>query len=193
MITVSRIGQKPVVIPAGVTVEINQDKIEVTGPKGSLEQKIRPEIQVAVSEGKVVVKRRLDNKLNRSLHGLTRSLIANMVQGVQNGFSKNLELVGTGYRVKMEGNKIILSVGFSHPVEFEPPAGIELAIEGNNFIKVSGIDKALVSQVAANIRAIRPPESYKGKGIRYQGETVKTKPGKASKVGAAAFAGGTER
>ena len=193
MVTVvSRIGQKPVVIPEGVTVAVSQNEVKVIGPKGSLEQKVRPEIKVTVSKRKVFVERQADDKVSRALHGLTRSLIANMIHGVQSGFSKALKLVGTGYRVKMEGSKIVLSVGFSHSVEFEPPVGVELAIEGDNFIKVSGINKALVGQVAANIRAIRPPEPYKGKGIRYQDETVKTKPGKASKVGAATFAGGSE-
>lgn len=190
----SLIGQQPVKIPQGVTVKINRDEVVVTGPKGSLKRKLRPEVKVSLDEknGELKVKRQVESKLAKSLHGLTRSLMANMVQGVHQGFEKKLELVGTGYRVKMEADKIILSVGFSHPVEFKTPAGIKLDIEGNNFIKVSGCDKALVGQVAASIRAIRPPEPYKGKGIRYQGEVVKTKPGKAGKVGAGGWGEGGE-
>jgi len=188
----SRIGRKPVLVPAEVEIKLTAGQIEVIGPKGRLCQNIRPEVKVTFEDGKLIVECRGDNKLSRSLHGLTRSLIANMVEGVQNGFEKKLKLVGTGYRVKMEGSGIVLSVGFSHPVEFNPPEGIKLAVEGNNLIEVSGVDKGLVGQTAANIRSIRPPEPYKGKGIRYQDEEVKTKPGKAGKAGAAGFTGGGE-
>lgn len=185
----SRIGQKPIEIPAGVTVELKLGQVKVTGPKGALVQKIQPQIKVEIGDGQVKVKRQADDKLSRSLHGLTRSLIANMVTGVQQGFSKVLAVVGTGYQAKLEGQKLILSLGFSHLVELEPPSGIKLEVEDNNLIKISGIDKALVGQVAAKIRAIRPPDPYKGKGIRYQDEEVKLKPGKAGKVGAAGFGG----
>jgi len=186
----SRIGQKPIIIPDGVTVKVQKGLVMVVGPKGSLKRTVRPEIQMTIQDNQVVVKRRAESKLSRSLHGLTRSLIANMIQGVQKEFEKKLELVGTGYRVKTEGDKTVFSLGFSHPVEFETPKGIKLTIEGNNIVNVSGIDKALVGQTAANIRALKPPEPYKGKGIRYQGEEVKIKPGKAGKVGAAGFGEG---
>ena len=185
----SRIGQKPIEIPAGVTVEVKPDEVKVVGPKGTLLQKLQPQIKVEVDQGQVKVKRQVDDKLGRSLHGLIRTLIANMIEGVQQGFSKILEVVGTGYRAKLEGQKLILSLGFSHLVELEPPPGIKFEIEANNLVKIRGIDKALVGQVAANIRAIRPPDPYKGKGIRYQDEEVKLKPGKAGKVGAAGFGG----
>lgn len=185
----SRIGQKPIEIPAEVTVEVKPDEVKVTGPKGTLVQKIQPQIKVEVEDGQVKVKRQADDKLSRSLHGLTRTLIANMVTGVRQGFSKVLEVVGTGYQAKLEGQKLVLSLGFSHLVELESPPGIKFEIEGNNLVKISGIDKALVGQVAAKIRAKRPPDSYKGKGIRYQDEEVKLKPGKAGKVGAGGFGG----
>ena len=188
--SMSRIGQKLILIPNEVTVKVNQNEVEIAGPKGSLKQEIRPEIKVVVNDGKIECQRRADDKLSRSLHGTIHSLIVNMIQGVKKGFSKTLELAGTGYRVKKEGSKIILSVGFSHPVEFKSPEGVQFEVEDNNIIKVSGIDKALVGQTAAEIRAIRPPEPYKGKGIRYQGEEVKTKPGKAGKVGTTGFGGG---
>ena len=183
----SRIGQKPIEIPAGVAVEVKPDEVKVIGPKGTLVQKFQPQIKVEIDQGQVKVKRQADDKLGRSLHGLTRSLIANMIEGVQQGFSKILEVVGTGFQAKLEGQKLILSLGFSHLVEREPPPGIKFEIEANNLVKISGIDKALVGQVAASIRAIRPPDPYKGKGIRYQDERVKLKPGKAGKVGAAGF------
>ena len=181
----SRIGRKPIFIPEGVTVTNRKGVVTVTGPQGQLEQAIRPEVIVSVEGNQVTVKRLADDKLSRSLHGSIRSLLANMVQGVKGGFSKTLELVGTGYRVNLEGETAVFSLGFSHPVQFVAPEGIKLTVEANNVVIVSGIDKVLVGQVAANIRALRPPEPYKGKGIRYQGEVVKTKPGKAGKVGAA--------
>lgn len=186
----SRIGQKPITIPDGVSITSQKGKVVVSGPKGKLEQVIRPEVTVTVKDNQVVVSRRGNDQLSRSLHGLTRSLLNNMIKGVTDGFEKKLELVGTGYRVSLEGDKAVFSLGFSHPVEFTPPAGIKLTVEGNNLVTVSGLDKALVGQTAANIRALRPPEPYKGKGVRYQGESVKTKPGKAGKVGAAGFGAG---
>lgn len=181
----SRIGQKPVVIPEGVTVKVTGNEVVVIGPLGNLKQLVRPEIKVKISENQVLVERQNDQRQSRALHGLTRSLISNMVEGVTNGFSKTLKLVGTGYRVKDAGEKINLSLGFSHPVVLEAIPGTKLEVQGENVIKISGLDKALVSQMAAKIRAIRPPEPYKGKGIRYQDEEVKIKPGKAGKVGAA--------
>jgi len=186
----SRIGKKPIQIPKGVTVEIKNGTVVVTGPKGSLTVNFRPEIEVLVENDQVLVKRRGENKLAKSLHGLTRTLITNVVEGVTNGFSKSLEAVGTGYRASLEGEILVLAVGFSHLVKVPPPPGIKFEVEENNKIKVSGIDKVLVSQVAAQIRKIRPPDPYKGKGIRYEGEEIKLKPGKAGKAGAAGAAGG---
>jgi len=188
----SRIGQKPIRIPEDVTVEVKADEVKVTGPKGSLVQKIKPQVRVEINQNQVKVKRLANDKLSRSLHGLTRSLIANMISGVQTEFSKTLEIVGTGYRAKLEGQKLILSLGFSHPVEWEPPTGVKVEIEDNNLIKIIGADKSLVGQAAADIRAFRPPDPYKGKGIRYQDEQIKLKPGKAGKAGAAGLAGGSE-
>jgi len=190
----SRIGKQPVPIPAGVTVEIKDGEVVVTGPKGKLTQSIRPEIEVNLKDNQLFVSRKSDSKLARSLHGLTRSLIANMVKGVTDGWSKTLKLVGTGYRVKLEpsaaGEKLVLSVGFSHPVEVQPVEGIKFEVQGNDTIVISGIDKALVGQVAAKIRKIRPPEPYKGKGIRYEDEKVRRKPGKAAKTGVPGAGGG---
>lgn len=185
----SRIGRKPIIIPEGVTVKNKDGIFKVAGPKGDLKIHLRPEIKVEVKENQVLVKRQKDDKLSRALHGLSRALIANMIEGVTAGFTRVLKLVGTGYRVAKEGENLNLSVGFSHPVIVEPLAGIKFEVEGNETIKISGIDKALVGQMAAKIRSIRPPEPYKGKGIRYQGEEVKLKPGKAGKAGTAGFGG----
>lgn len=185
----SRIGRKPIKIPQGVTVEVKADEVKVAGSRGTLLQKIQPQIKIEIDQGQVVVKRQADDKLSRSLHGLTRTLIANMIEGVQQGFSKILAVVGTGYQAKIEGQKLILSLGFSHPVEIKPPPGIKFEVEGNNLVKISGIDKALVGQVAANIRAIRPPDPYKGKGVRYQEEEIKLKPGKAGRAGITGYEG----
>jgi len=186
----SRIGQQPIKIPKGVEVDYRQSVLVVKGPKGELKQKIRPELKVEVSQNEIKVSRKKNDRFSRSLHGLTRTLIANMIAGVTEGYSKVLKLVGTGYRVKKEGEKLVLSLGFSHPVTVEPIEGIQFEIEGDDTIKISGTDKGLVGQVAAKVRQIRPPEPYKGKGIRYQGEEVKRKPGKAGKVGAAGFGPG---
>jgi large subunit ribosomal protein L6 len=187
---VSRIGQQPVLIPEGVTVQKEGNQLVVKGPKGSLEWTFRPEIQVEVKGDQIIVSRKKNDNFSRALHGLTRSLIANLIVGVTEGFEKKLKLVGTGYRVKMEGEKLVLSLGFSHPVIIEPIEGVKLEIEGNDMIVISGIDKALVGQVAAKIRKIRPPEPYKGKGIRYKDEEVRKKAGKAGKVGAASPSAG---
>ena len=180
----SRIGKKPIEISEKVAVELKDGLVIVKGPLGKLEQEVRPEIKVEIKDGKIFVSRKKENKMAKSLHGLTRTLIANMIEGVTNGFSKTLELHGTGYRVKLEEKKIILQLGFSHPVVVRPLKGIEFKLKGDRKIIVSGINKQLVGNTAAAIRAIKKPEVYKGKGIRYQGEIVRKKPGKAAKVGA---------
>ncbi|PIU33117.1 50S ribosomal protein L6 [Candidatus Woesebacteria bacterium CG_4_10_14_0_2_um_filter_39_14] len=183
----SRIGKQPVIIPEGVNVKIDGNQIVVSGPKGVLNYTFRPEMKVSLEEGKVLVKPKTINRLTKALFGTTRNLIANMVEGVTKGFSKTLKIVGTGYRASLEGaaeeTKLILSLGFSHPVEIKTPVGIQFELEGNNLVKISGIDKALVGQTAAKIRDVYPPEPYKGKGIRYQEETPRRKAGKTGKAG----------
>jgi len=179
--SMSRIGRTPITIPKEVTVTLNDKQIIIKGPKGELTHQLPDLIQIDIKDNILTVKRSDDTKMARSLHGLTRALIANMVTGVTQGYTKVLELVGTGYRVTKQANKLIISVGYSHPVEYQAPQGIQLDVEGNNIIKVSGIDKQLVGQIAAEIRAIRKPEPYKGKGIRYQGEHIRRKAGKAAK------------
>lgn len=181
----SRIGNAPVLIPANVTVEKSGRTVKVVGPKGSLNLEVEPEISVELDAGKIIVKRKNDQKKVKSLHGLVRSLIANMVKGVIEGWSKDLELVGVGFRAQGTGDKITLNVGYSHPVDILAPEGISFEVLENVKIKVSGIDKQLVGQVAANIRKIRVPDVYKGKGIRYQGEYIRKKLGKTGKIGAA--------
>lgn len=181
----SKIGKKPIVIPAGVEVKSEKALVSVKGPKGKLSLVIRPEIEVSFQENQLRIERKNDSKLAKSLHGLTRTLIANMILGVTEGFKKSLKIVGTGYRVKLEEEKLILSVGFSHPVKIKPAEGIEFKLKGDNFITISGVDKQLVGQVASKIRQVRPPDAYKGKGIRYQDEVVRKKPGKAAKTGVA--------
>ncbi|MGA1861797.1 50S ribosomal protein L6 [Deferribacter thermophilus] len=177
----SRIGKKPINIPSGVKINLDKDKIVVEGPKGKLEQKLHPNIKIEISDNEILVKRVDDTKLSRSLHGLYRSLINNMVEGVTKGFEKRLEIVGVGYRAALKGKALDLSLGFSHPVVIEPPEGIEFVVENPQKIVVKGIDKQLVGQVAANIRSIRKPEPYKGKGIRYEGEYILRKAGKSAK------------
>ena len=179
----SRIGKLPVTVPSNVTVEVGDATVRVKGPKGQLEQHVLPVVSVKVDGGNVVVERFGDDKEHRSAHGLTRTLVANMVEGVSKGFRKSLEIQGVGYRVAKSGERLNLTLGFSHPVSFEPPKGISFAIEGTNKIHVDGIDKQLVGQVAAEIRGLKPPEPYKGKGIRYDGEFVRKKLGKAGKAG----------
>ena len=179
----SKIGQKPVLIPAGVTVVIDGRNLTVTGPKGTLSLLVRQEAKVTVGETEVIVERKSESKIAKSMHGLVRSLIANMVTGVSDKWTKELELIGVGYRANVSGNKLALSLGFSHPVEFIAPEGIEFATVENKVI-VTGIDKTLVGQIAADIRKKRPPEPYKGKGIRYVGEHVRRKSGKAAKAAA---------
>ena len=175
----SRIGKKPIPIPAGVTVTVEAGNVvRVKSNKGELIERVPASIEVAVEDGVVNVKRGSDEKVERAMHGLSRALIANMVTGVTQGFIKTLEVVGVGYRVQKTGNKIVLNVGYSHPVEVPEENGITLDVEGTNIIKVSGISKQVVGQIAADIRSIRPPEPYKGKGIRYAGEEVLRKVGK---------------
>ncbi len=175
----SRVGQMPIPVPQGVTVSIKKNKVSVTGPNGELHRLFNPDISVTLNDNTMVVSRPSDSKTHRSLHGLTRSLLANMVEGVTKGFEKNLEIVGVGYRAQKVEDKLVINVGYSHPVEVSPLPGVSLAVEGTNRIKVTGINKEAVGEMAAEIRAIRPPDAYKGKGIRYIGELVRLKAGKA--------------
>jgi large subunit ribosomal protein L6 len=177
----SRIGRMPIDVPSGVTVTIDGSDVLVKGPKGELSLTVAEPIQVALEENQVVVTRPNDERLAKSLHGLTRTLISNNIIGVTEGYEKKLEVVGTGYRVAAKGQSLELSLGFSHSVTVDPPEGISFAVEGNDKITVSGIDKQAVGEVAANIRKIRKPEPYKGKGVRYAGEVVRRKAGKAGK------------
>ncbi|OGN99663.1 MAG: 50S ribosomal protein L6 [Chloroflexi bacterium RBG_13_52_12] len=178
----SRIGKLPITVPSGVKVNIAGANVTVTGPKGELKRSLPTEMGINLEGSILTVTRPSDAKRHRAFHGLTRSLLANMVQGVSKGFEKNLEIVGVGYRVEKTGEKITLRLGFSHQVEVNPKPGVSLAVEGTNKIKVSGINKEDVGEMAAEIRALRPPDHYKGKGIRYAGEKVHLKPGKAGKV-----------
>ena len=178
----SRIGKMPIAIPAGVTVEIAENnKVTVKGPKGTLERVMVPEMEIKVEGAEIIVNRPNDSKRNKSFHGLTRTLIANMVTGVTSGYEKVLEINGVGYRAAKQGNKLTLSLGYSHPVEMEDPEGIETVLEGQNKIFVKGIDKEKVGQYAAEIRDKRRPEPYKGKGIKYADETIRRKVGKTGK------------
>lgn len=175
----SRIGKMPITIPAGVTVTVEPGNVvRVTSKKGELTERIPSIIEVSVEDGVMTVKRSSEDKQARAMHGLSRAIIANMVTGLTEGFTKTLEVVGVGYRVQKSGSKIVLNVGYSHPVEVPEVKGITLDVEGTNIIKVNGISKQVVGQFAADIRDIRPPEPYKGKGIRYQGEEVLRKVGK---------------
>ncbi len=177
----SRIGKQPIAVPAGVTVTISADnEVVVKGPKGTLTQSFDTAMNIALEENNVVVTRPNDLKRNRALHGLTRTLIANMIEGVTNGFPKVLEINGVGYRAQKQGKKLVLSLGYSHPVEMEDPEGLTSAVDGNK-ITVSGIDKAAVGQYAAEIRDKRKPEPYKGKGIKYIDEVIRRKEGKTGK------------
>lgn len=177
----SRIGKLPIPLPQGVTVNIDGQNISVKGPKGELSLTVAEPIKISLEDNSVIVSRPNDEAVSKSLHGLTRTLIANNVHGVSTGFSKSLEIIGTGYRAASKGANIELALGFSHPVVVEPPKGITLAVEGNNKIIISGVDKQAVGEVAANIRKLRKPEPYKGKGIRYEGEFVRRKAGKSGK------------
>lgn len=183
----SRIGRLPVAIPAGVTVKIEHSKVSVKGPKNELTRTFHPEIKIEMKDNQLIVTRPDDEQFHRALHGLTRTLLSNMVIGVTKGFDRRLEIVGVGYRAEKKGANLAVSVGFANIVQVQPKQGVTLDMESPTMIRVSGPDKETVGQMAAEIRNIRPPDSYKGKGIRYQGEVVRLKPGKAAKaVGAKA-------
>jgi len=177
----SRIGRLPIDIPAGVTVTIDGQDVAVTGPKGELGLTVKEPIVAMMQENQVLVTRPDDERSSRSLHGLTRSLIQNLIIGVTEGYRKELQVVGTGYRLASKGQSVEFSLGFSHSITVDPPAGITFTVEGNDKLTVSGIDKQAVGEVAANIRKLRKPEPYKGKGVRYAGENVRRKAGKAGK------------
>lgn len=176
----SRIGNKPITVPAGVEVKVDGSKVTVKGPKGTLEREINPKMEVSLDGGVLTVKRPDDEPLNKSLHGLTRTLINNMIIGTTDGFERKLEVNGVGYRAQKKGNDLLLTLGYSHPVEMKAPEGISFEVEGN-IITVKGIDKEVVGQTAAVIRTKRPPEVYRGKGIKYVEETIRRKEGKAGK------------
>lgn len=177
----SRIGKRPIDLPSGVEVTLGEGNITVKGAKGVLQRDIPAGISVSQENNQLIVTRASDVKQHRSLHGLTRALVANMVQGVEKGFEKKLELVGTGYRAAVQGKKLVLTVGYSHPVEFEPPEGIEFETPAATRITIKGIDKEKVGNIAATIREVRRPEPYKGKGIKYENEKIRRKAGKAGK------------
>lgn len=183
--SMSRIGNAPILIPEGVEVEKTGDTLMVKGTKGSLEMKVSSEIKVEQEDKLLILKRKNDQKRVKAMHGLTRNLIVNMVTGVTSGWTKKLELVGVGFRAQSSPNKLTMSVGYSHPVGIDAPEGIQFEVTDNTKITVSGIDKELVGQVAANVKKVRPPDVYKGKGIRYEGEYIRKKAGKSGKVGAA--------
>jgi large subunit ribosomal protein L6 len=170
----------PIPVPSSVKIEIDGRNVSVTGPRGTLLREVPPEVRLHQEDGQLLVTRPNDEARERAMHGLTRALLSNMVVGVSDGFTKTLELVGVGYRAQMQGSKLTLALGFSHPVEIEPPEGIAFSVEGPRLL-ISGADKEVVGQVAANIRKLRPPEPYLGKGIRYQGEIVRRKAGKSGK------------
>jgi large subunit ribosomal protein L6 len=179
----SRIGRLPITIPAGVDVTIDGRTLTVKGPKGQLTRELHPDMNVSREDGTIVVSRPTEQKLHKQLHGLTRSLVNNMVVGVTEGYRKGLEINGVGYRAVKVGEKLQLNLGYSHPVEIEPPNGISFELENPTHLAVVGIDKELVGQVAAQVRSTRKPEPYKGKGVRYAGEQVRRKAGKAGKIG----------
>jgi len=174
----SRVGNKPIPLPQGVSVDVKGNAVRVKGPKGELARDVRPEITVKVEADVVLVSRSSDLKRHRAYHGLTRALLANMVEGVTNGYRRQLEIIGVGYRAEKRGDKLVLNVGYSHPVEYAEPAGITLSTPSPTSVVVEGIDKQQVGQVAAELRSVRPPEPYKGKGIRYVDEHVRRKAGK---------------
>ncbi len=178
----SRIGRLPITVPSGVTVDIKDSQVTIKGPKGEITQTFLPSISIKKDEGKLIVERPSDDKEHRALHGLTRSILNNMVTGVTKGWEKTLEIVGVGFRAEKSGQKVIFRVGFSHTIEVVPLPGISLELDGPNRVRVIGVNKETVGEMAAEIRAIRPPDAYKGKGIRYAGELVRIKPGKAGKA-----------
>lgn len=178
----SRIGKLPISIPDGVTISVDKDNVvTVKGPKGELKQDINKDMKLTQKDGILTVERPSENKNHKALHGLSRSLVFNMVEGVTNGYQKGLDIIGVGYRAQLQGKKIVMNLGFSHPVEIEPPSGIDFEVPNPNKIIVKGIDKQLVGAVASDIRKWRLPEPYKGKGIRYEGEYVRQKEGKTGK------------
>jgi large subunit ribosomal protein L6 len=179
----SRIGRLPIQVPSGVNVAIEGRHVTVTGPKGELSRELHPDMSVRQEDGTLLVERPSEQKVHKQLHGLTRTLVANMVEGVTNGYRKGLEITGVGYRAQKVGDKLQLSLGYSHPVEITPPAGISFELENPTHLAVVGIDKQLVGEIAAKVRATRKPEPYKGKGVRYAGEQVRRKAGKAGKIG----------
>jgi large subunit ribosomal protein L6 len=178
----SRVGKAPIPVPPGVSVTIEGSQVTVKGPKGELSRSLNADMTITQDGDIITVTRPSDERQHRSLHGLTRTLIANMVEGVTNGFERALDIVGVGYRAEQRGEKLVLNIGFSHQVEVTPLPGVTLSVEGNNRMKVFGINKEDVGEMAARIRKIRPPDAYKGKGIRYGGEVVRLKPGKAGKA-----------
>ena len=177
----SRVGKLPIPVPSGVSVTLEKNHMKVEGPKGQLERTLPAQISVKVDESQILCERPTDGREHRSLHGLTRTLVANMVTGVSAGFRKDLELVGVGYRVQKQGEDLVMSLGFSHPVRFSPPPGISIEVPDPTHFAVTGISKELVGQVAADLRKLRKPEPYKGKGVMYRGEVVRRKAGKAGK------------
>jgi len=178
----SRIGLMPIPVPQDVKINIKANEVTVEGSKGKLSRSFHPDISISLKEGNLIVARPTDNRNHRALHGLSRSLLANMVEGVTKGFERVLELSGIGYRAQKAGNKLSLQIGYSHPVDFTPSDGIDIVVEGTNRIRIIGIDKELVGETAARIRAIRPADPYKGKGVKYAGERLRLKPGKAGKA-----------
>jgi large subunit ribosomal protein L6 len=174
----SRIGRKPVTVPKGVTLQVQGNTVAVKGPRGELRRSLHPEMQIALDQDQFTVARPTEEKRHKALHGLTRTLVQNMVEGVSKGFSKTLEIQGVGYKAEAKPYGVNLIVGFSHPVKYQAPKGIKISVDNNTVVKIEGADKELVGQVAAELRSVRPPEPYKGKGIRYQGEQVRRKAGK---------------
>jgi large subunit ribosomal protein L6 len=180
----SRVGKQPIPVPDKVQVDIRGSRVTVKGPKGELSRSFDPDMSIVQEAGILRVERPTDHRTHRAMHGLTRALLSNMVRGVSDGYAKTLEIVGTGYRAELQGQKLVLFLGYSHPIEFEPPAGIAFDVpRGGRTVVVNGVDKELVGEIAARIRRQRPPEPYKGKGVRYEGEHVRRKAGKSGKVG----------
>ena len=179
----SRIGKIPVLIPKGVKVVVAGDLLKVDGPKGNLSQRINPGVNVSVDDGKIVFSRPAESRAARTVQGLIRSLVANMVAGVTQGFERKLEITGVGYRAEVQGDSLVMSLGFSHPIKYQLPNGIKAEVEKQTLITLKGADKQVIGQAAANIRGLKPPEPYKGKGIKYQGEKILRKAGKAGKAG----------
>jgi large subunit ribosomal protein L6 len=179
----SRIGRLPIAVPSGVDVTIEGRQLTVKGPKGTLSRVLHPDMAVSTEDGTIVVSRPTEQKTHKQLHGLTRTLVNNMVVGVTDGYRKGLEITGVGYRAALNGRKLTLNLGYSHPIEIDPPEGISFELENPTHLSVVGIDKELVGQVAAQVRSTRKPDPYKGKGVRYAGEQVRRKAGKAGKIG----------